>query len=137
MLPAHAMRASITYGDTVKEVPISPATPMNPLGQPRESTSVPSAHGAELRSDGVVLTGPAAFALRVYLSGLSPSDYEEGKAAASIQLSVTLAIAGSSRPIKLNADLFRQPLEDWYKDERRGEQWHFTFESTGEPVSAA
>jgi hypothetical protein len=135
MLPAHAMRASIAYGDTVKEVSISPATPMSPLGLPTTPKSPPSAHGAELRTDGVVLTGPAAFALRMYLGDVSASDYDEVKAAIVIRLSVTLAIAGSNRPIKLNSELSRQPLSDWYKEEGNGKQWHFAFESKGEPVS--
>ena len=136
MLPTHAMRASIAYGDTVKELSISPAVPMSDFGQPRPKGQV-SAHGAELRTDGVVLTGPAAFALQVYLSKFSTSDYEQAKAADSIRFSATLPIAGTNRPIKLNGELTRQPLSDSYKEEGRGEQWHFIFRSTGEPISAA
>jgi hypothetical protein len=134
MLPAHAMQASITYADTVKEISISPSVPMSPIGRPATPKSAPSAHGAELRTDGVVLTGPAAFVLRVHLSDLSPGDYEGAREASSIQLSLTLPIAGGNRPIKLNAELSRLPLSDWYKDENRGEQWHFQLTSAGEPV---
>jgi hypothetical protein len=136
MLPTHAMRASIAYGDTVKRLSISPAVPMSPVGQPRPKSPA-RAHGAELRTDGVVLTGPAAFALQVHLSELSASDYDEAKAADSIQFLATLPIAGTNRPIKLNGELTRQPLSDWYKEEGRGEQWHFIFRSTGEPISEA
>ncbi|WP_143087240.1 hypothetical protein [Geodermatophilus ruber] len=136
MLPTHAMRASIAYGDTVKELSISPSIPTSPIGQPRPKSPA-SAHGAELRTDGVVLTGPAAFPLQVHLSELLTSDYDEAKAADSIQFSATLPIAGTNRPIKLNGELTRQPLDDWYKGEGRGESWHFIFRSTGEPISEA
>jgi hypothetical protein len=136
MLPTHAMRASIAYGDTVKELSISPAVPTSPIGEQRPKSPA-SAHGAELRTDGVVLTGPAAFALQVHLSKLSASDYDEAKAADSIQFSATLPIAGTNRPIKLNGELTRQPLDDWYKEAGHGEQWHFIFRSTGEPISEA
>lgn len=137
MLPAHAMRASIAYGDTVKEVSIRPATPTSPFGLPKKSESPASAHGAELRTDGVVLTGPAAFPLRMYLGDVLATDFEEAKAAMAIRLSITLPIAGSNRPIKLDSELSRQPLDDWYKEVGRGEQWRFAFESTGEPPSEA
>lgn len=135
MLPAHAMRASIAYGDTVKEVGISPSVPVSPIGRPATPKNPPSTHGAELRTDGVVLTGPAAFPLRMYLGDVSTADFDEAKAAMVIRLSVTLAIAGSNSPIKLNSELSRQPLSEWFQEEGRGERWHFAFESTGEPVS--
>jgi hypothetical protein len=105
MIPAHEMYGSLSIGDTSRNVRVTPYAGPVYVGERRPK--VVSAYGAEVRADGIVITGSARITLTLR-AAFSREDIVTVSATEAAQLSVHLGVTGSGRSIKLNADMRKQ-----------------------------
>jgi hypothetical protein len=106
MLPTYRMTGELTVGQTPRPVNVFATTGEIWLSSANKAPRAPSPYGAEIRSDGVVLTGSAEVRLSLRAS-LFFQDLELTTNAKNMKLNLHLGVAGMERPISVANHLSR------------------------------